>query len=325
MSGALAVTWFDHRRTRELCSGLDIELALIVTRRRGALRYLQLTVRTITTLMRRRPSVLLVQNPSLVLCALSVAMRSIFGYRLVVDAHNEAVVPYENRQSWIKALSRWVVRRADLTIVTNRQLAQIVIEQGGEPFILPDRIPTPAPGTARALGAGFNAVLIATFARDEPISAIFEAVEGASLELYVTGNPRKLDATIAARAPSNVHFTGFLAEEDYWNLLRSADAIVDLTLKPDCLVCGAYEALALGKPTLLSDNAASTELFGDGAVFTDGSPGGIRTALERLRGERVRLATAAAVKCGELTEQWQLRAQVLKSKLAATGDLARSV
>jgi glycosyltransferase involved in cell wall biosynthesis len=282
----------------------------------GVRRYLVLTARTIALLARRRPRVLLVQNPSLVLSALAVALRGVFRYRLVVDAHNEAVDPYENRQSWIAVLSRWVVRRADLTIVTNRQLTQLVREQRGEAFILPDKIPQAPDGPQRRLDAAFNVVLIATFAKDEPITAIFDAVRGAELDLYVTGNPVGLAASVRAAAPPNVRFTGFLAEEDYWGLLRSADAIIDLTLKPDCLVCGAYEALALGKPLLLSGNAASIELFGDGALYTDNSPADIRRALGRLRAEQLSQQAAARRKRDELIERWKASAQALRGTLA---------
>ena len=317
MSEVLALNWFDHRRTRELCAGVGIELVALATPYGGARRYLVLTARTIALLARRRPRMLLVQNPSLVLSALAVALRGFFRYRLVVDAHNEAVDPYENRQSWIGALSRWVVRRADLTIVTNRQLAQLVREQRGEAFILPDRIPTVPSGSARSLAAPFNVVLIATFARDEPVGAVFEAVRGLELELHVTGHAARLAAGVAAAAPPNVRFTGFLAEEDYWSLLRSADAIVDLTLKPDCLVCGAYEALALGKPLLLSNNAASIELFGDGALYTDNSPADIRRALGRLRAEQLPQQAAATRKRDELIERWKGSAQALRGALAA--------
>jgi glycosyltransferase involved in cell wall biosynthesis len=314
----LALSWFEHRRTRELCAGLGIELALLETRYRGVRRYLLLAMRTIALLVRRRPRVLLVQNPSLVLGALSVAVRRVFGYRLIVDAHNEAVVPYANRQPGLTALSRWVIRSADLTVVTNRQLAEIVRNQRGTPFVLPDRIPTPAPGTVRQLGGSFNVVLIATFARDEPIEAVFEAVRGADLQLYVTGNRSELDDGIAAHAPPNVQFTGFLSDEDYWGLLRSVDAIVDLTLKADCLVCGAYEALALGKPMLLSRNAAGVELFGDGAIFTDNSPQDIGRALEHLRADRAALHVAAQRKREELMQRWTAQARAFIAELTAT-------
>ena len=303
-SEILALSWFDHRRTRELCAGLGIEVIFLISPYRGVRRYGQLAARTLGLLARRKPAVLLVQNPSLVLGILTLSLRWLFGYRLVVDAHNEAVVPFENSHGWIRRLSRWVVRRADLTIVTNPQLAHIVRQQGGRPFVLPDAIPAVPPGTARELGGKFNVALIATFARDEPIGAIFEAVRGADLMLYVTGNQTKMAAQDAARVPENVRFTGFLAEQEYWDLLRGADAIIDLTLKPDCLVCGAYEALAVGRPVLLSANAASVELFGDGAVYTDSTALGIRDALAKLRREQSQWEDASRRKAVELAVRW---------------------
>jgi Glycosyl transferases group 1 len=310
-SRVLAVSWFDHRRTRELCARLGIEVVFLIAPYRGLRRYLQLTARTLTLLAQRRPAVLLVQNPSLVLSMLALALRWLFRYQLVVDAHNEAVAPFENSQGWVRRVSRWVIRHAELSIVTNAQLARVVDEQGGRAFVLPDAIPSVPQGTARQLGAGFNVALIATFAKDEPIGAIFDAVRGADLQLYVTGNQRKLAQRDAANVPGNVRFTGFLAEQDYWDLLRGADAIIDLTLKPNCLVCGAYEALAVGRPVLLSDNAASMELFGDGAAYTDNTPQGIRRAIERLRSEPARWEAAATGKASELAVRWDEQARGL--------------
>ncbi len=324
MSGVLAITWFEHRRTKELCAGLEIELVVVATTLRGLLRHLLLGARTLALLARRRPDVLLVQNPSLILAALAAAVRGVLGYTLIVDAHNEAVVPFINRQPWVARLSRWVIRRADVTIVTNRQLAERVLGQGGRTFTLPDRIPQAPPVSVRTLDGAFNVVLIATFAADEPVAEVIEAVRGAQVELYVTGNHCKLERAVAARAPPNVHFTGFLAELDYWGLLRSADAIVDLTLMHDCLVCGSYEALALGKPMLLSNNSASVELFGDSAVFTNNSAGDIRQALERLRLDRVRLQVAAERKRNELADLWTGSARSLRDIIAGSRRRTRA-
>ena len=321
MRRALALTWFQHRRTKELCAGLDIELLVLTTKLGGLLRYLVLGARTLVQLARRRPKVVLVQNPSLILAALAAAVRGVLGYRLVVDAHNEAVVPFINRQRWVARLSQWVIRRADLTIVSNRQLAERVLRQGGEPYTLPDRIPMPPPVPARTLSGTFNVVLIATFAPDEPIAEVLEAVRGVEVELYVTGNHRKLDGAVAARVPANVRFTGFLDELDYWSLLRSADAIVDLTLMDDCLVCGSYEALALGKPMLLSNNSATVELFGDSAVFTNNTVADIRGALERVRLEQVRLRAAAEGKRSELVDLWTGSARALGDLVAGAARM----
>jgi hypothetical protein len=318
---ALALSWSEHRRMQELCAGLGLELVVLKTRRRGALRYLILSARTIGLLLRRRVKVLLIQNPSLTLGALTALLRPVLDFQLIVDAHNEAVTPYINRQGWVRRLSYWVIRNSELTIVTNRQLARIIEAQGGRAFTLPDRVPSaPAPSAAPALAGPFNVVLIATYAADEPIAEVFEAVRGTDMQLYVTGNPKKLDPAVAATAPGNVHFTGFLEESAYWGLLNSADGIIDLTLMDDCLVCGAYEALAIGKPMLLSKNTASVELFGDAAAFTDNSAADIRRALDALRRRQTELAAAALIKRGEMAERWDTAARLL-ARFVANGPL----
>lgn len=302
----LALTWFEHRRTSELCAGLGIELAVLATPRRGAVRYALLAARTIALLLRRRPDALLVQNPSLVLAALCVSLRPLLRYRLAVDAHNEAVEPFLNRSRLVAWVTRWVLRRADLTIVTNAPLARVVKGAGGTPFILPDRIPTPPIAAGTELGQGFNAVLIATFAGDEPYKEVLAAAAGLPLTLFVTGNHRKLGPAVLDSAPTNVRFTGFLSEHDYWSLLRSVDAVVDLTTMDNCLVCGAYEALAVHKPLLLSRNEASVSLFGDCALFTDNSVADIRSQLLRLSQSAVRTDTGAA--CEKMTRDWNAAA-----------------
>jgi hypothetical protein len=324
---ALALSWFEHRRMRELCAGLGLELVVLETPRRGARRYLTLAAQTVALLARRRVKVLLIQNPSLVLGALGVLLGRLLGFQLFVDAHNEAVTPYVNRQGWVRRLSRWVIRHSDLTIVSNRQLGVIVEAAGGKAFILPDRVPAaPTAVAGRPLPGVFNAVLIATYAADEPIAAVFEAVRGTDVQLYVTGNPKKLDPAVAATVPPNVRFTGFLQEEEYWGLLRAADGIIDLTVMADCLVCGAYEALALDKPMLLSNNLASRELFGDAAVYTDNTAPDIRRGLAAMRADRAALAAAALLKRRELAERWDAAARSLVRFVAAgpTADRAES-
>lgn len=310
----LFLTWTDHqRRTEEMCAGLGLELIVLRTRTRGLLRYLLLGARTIMLLVRHPVDVLVVQSPSLVLAALAVTLRALLRYRLIVDAHNEAVVPYLNRQKWIERLTHWVIRRADMTIVSNRQLADVVRSLGGRAFALPDRIPVAPAALASAQLPGCNVALIATHASDEPIAEVFEAVRGTDIVLHVTGNPRKLAAHLAGRIPPNVRFTGYLPNDQYWQLLRDVDAIIDLSLMDNCLVSGSYEAVAVGTPMLLSANAACMELFGDAALYTDNTAADIRSALARLRKEQPRLKEAIARKHAEMNQQWQqLGAELMK-------------
>lgn len=303
---------------RELCGGLDLELMVLVTPRRGALRYAQLIPRTVVLLLRRRVDVLLVQNPSLILATLAVLLRPLLRYRLVVDAHNEAIEPYINPQPWVRKLAYWVIRHSYLTIVTNRHLARVVESVGGRPFVLPDRVPSPPESTATApLRAGFNLVLIATYACDEPIGAVLEAVRGLPVHLYVTGNASKLDAALARTLPENVTLTGFLPEEEYWGLLRAVDAVIDLTTMDNCLVCGAYEALALGKPMVLSRNAAAEELFGGAALYVDNSIGGIREAIRQLQLQKAYAYIESDQQRRLLLEQWRESANALAVQLSS--------
>ena len=145
---------------------------------------------------------------------------------------------------------------------------------------------------------------------------MLDAVRGADLKLYVTGDYGTLDHALVRGAPPNVRFTGFLDEADYWGLLQSADAIIDLTLMDNCLVCGAYEALALGKPMVLSRNPASLELFDSSAIFTDNTTSDIRGAIERVRREQLVLRVAAERKRDELEHAWGTQAQQLSNVIA---------
>jgi glycosyltransferase involved in cell wall biosynthesis len=131
----------------------------------------------------------------------------------------------------------------------------------------------------------FNVVLIATFVRDEPIGEVLKAATqlGPGFQFYVTGNDRNLAPALRAGKPPNVTFTGFLSELQYWSALRGADLVVDLTLIDNCLVCGAYEALAVGTPLVLSGNAASVDLFGGAACFADNSANAIAQAIREAK------------------------------------------
>ena len=66
-------------------------------------------------------------------------------------------------------------------------------------------------------------------------------------------------------------------------MLFSVDVIVDLTTRQDCLVCGAYEAVAAGTPLIVSNSEALRRQFSRGTLFTDNTSedlaGKINTAI----------------------------------------------
>ncbi len=313
------ISWQSHARTRNIAPHIGVHLEEITTDKTGLLRYLSLCSRTVAFLVSHRPEILIVQNPSIVLTALALFLRPLFRYRLVVDAHNEAVEPYLHKQKLLLWLSKRCLQGADLTIVTNEPLAKIVRELGGRAFVLPDKVPEYLGGISGTGSGNLSIVLISTYAKDEPIAEFIEAASevGEGVSVYVTGRAEKLSASVRARTGSNVHFTGFLAEENYWELLAGADAIADLTRMDNCLVCGAYEGVALGKPLILSDNEATRAHFRKGVLYVDNSVSGIKKALLMLQEQKHELQRQSLELRQELRECWVADAGRLVSALHA--------
>lgn len=316
------ISWLAHTRTSEICEALGIPLHTISPTHPGWRRYPGLIRRTLRLLRTQRPRVLIVPNPSLVLTLLCTLLRPIMGYRLIVDAHNEAVEPFLHDSPPMRWLARRLLAAADTTIVTNRALAKIVKDAGGTPLVLPDRIPTPRATGSQPLSARFNVVLIATFAEDEPYAEVFDAVGtfGDRITLFVTGNPARLGQSARAELPAHIVFTGFLPDADYWRLLMSADAVIDLTRMENCLVCGAYEAVAVERPAILSDTAAIREHFHRGVIYARNSSADIRQALERMLVDHATLADEIRLLKQDLTQRWSTQADELRATLARLGD-----
>jgi len=320
MKDVLFVSWVAHRRTREICMRLQLPLVELISKDRGVVRYAKLLADTCKILWRRRPGVVLVQSPSIVLALSAVLLRPFLRFLLVMDAHNEAVEPYLHPTPFVRALTHWLLRKADRVIVTNSPLATFVRSRSGQPIVLPDPLPSP-PSDLRYLdlGSAFRVAVIATFAEDEPVDAILGAAArlGPSYQFYVTGNSGLLSSKLRSAAAPNVTFTGYLSEHDYWNLIHSCDAVMDLTLMPNCLVCGAYEAAAVEKPLLLSDNGASADVFSGLGEFVDNTPTGIAAGLERLRENLPRIQASFAANRCHLEERWNQGARELTEFIAS--------
>jgi glycosyltransferase involved in cell wall biosynthesis len=320
MKPVLALTWERHRRMNELSDWLGLPLRILESKHRGLRRYLSLGWTTLRILARERPTHVFIQNPSLVLATLVLLVRPLFGrYRVVMDAHNEAVTPFSFTQWPIPWLARRALRKADVTIVTNEALAKIVRAAGGRPLVLPDRLPTaPIAPKAVPLSEEMQVMVVATYAADEPIADILEAARelGAGYRFAFTGNPKKLPAAQRERAPANVRFTGFVPEHDYWQLMADSHVMLDLTLKPNCLVCGAYEALALQKPMVLTGNPASRDLFERVALFPASERAAdIAATLRELRTRYDALLPQLVAEGPRFNQRWNAAAADLRNAL----------
>jgi glycosyltransferase involved in cell wall biosynthesis len=316
---ALWITWEHHRRTTELCRALSIELCELTSNRSNVVRYAVLIARTLTCLLRRRPTLVVVQCPSVVLGAGVAMLKPILRFTLVADLHNEAVRPYSLSGRLYGMVLAFIHSRADVCIVSNRHLIPVVQAAGGRAFVLPDKLPDLVPRTMVARDSTRMVVFVCTYAPDEPFREVIDAARllEPSVTLLVTGDYRRVEAL---RPPDNVYLAGHVSERDYVALLQMADVVVDLTSIDDCLVCGAYEAVALCKPLVTSDTAALREYFSRGTVYTRHDRRSLAAAITDALDNAERLAAEMRDLRVALERNWTRQRDALRQLLPLISD-----
>jgi glycosyltransferase involved in cell wall biosynthesis len=315
------ITWERQRRSIELSEALDARLYVLAESSgdipNRLLRYARLSAKTIRAIRENKPQVVFVQNPSICLAVLTCLLKNIFNYTLVVDRHSNFKFDKPLTIKWrlFHWLSRYTLRTADLTIITNPYLAQVVEAAGGTPFILQDKLPTLDLGKSQPSAGVDNIVFVSSFGGDEPTLEVIAAAKElpSGWRLGITGNARKFIKNKPADCivPDNVDFLGFLAEDAYQSALGSAELILVLTNNDHTLTCGAYEAVTLGKPMVLSDTRAIRDYFVKGAEYCKTDAGSISQALLKAIENRDRLQAESIELKTELETSWQLEFQKL--------------
>jgi glycosyltransferase involved in cell wall biosynthesis len=293
------IAWEKQRRATGLALAASAELHQLESRLPRLLRYIWLSILTLRLLPRCRNRVVVVVNPCIFLGAEIVFLtRWIKPAQIIVDAHTPIKVYRGAEKAIYDQLTRFVYRHAAFVIVTNDDLAQLLrcIHPKAAFFVLPDKIPDFKAKTNDAL-AGPCILSICTFAEDEPYHEVFKAARMlADVTFIITGSIKKLLKTVRDTLPANVRLTDYLDDADYVSLLFSVEIIMDLTSVDHCMVCGAYEAVAAGKPLILSNKKVLRDYFNQGVVFTENHADSIcrsiQTAFkdqERLREEIISL------------------------------------
>jgi len=286
----LWVTWEKQRRNKGLSEALGWPLHEIIHPDPRLRRYIYSIAKTVSLLLQKKTSVVAAQNPSIILAFIVIVLKYILKYKAVIDAHNSGIYPMEGMSAFMMMVSRWIQRHADLTIVTNAQLKAFVEYNGGRAFVLPDRLPeVPLTLTSPAREGRVNIAFICTYSLDEPFKEVFHAARllPEDFWIYVTGRYKgKVDE---CTIPMNVKLLGFVPEDQFWGLLSSVDFILDLTLREGCLVCGAYEGVALGKPLILSDTKTLKSYFNKGCVYVAPNASSIASGMIEAMEHRDRL------------------------------------
>ena len=81
------LSWEDHRRSRELAKAINAELIIYEDTLPKLISHANKALLTFLFILKQRPKVLIIQNPSIILGFIASVLRFVFRYKLIVDRH----------------------------------------------------------------------------------------------------------------------------------------------------------------------------------------------------------------------------------------------
>lgn len=278
-------------------------------------KYLWQMIETFKVLNREKAEVAFVMTPP-VFAGLSLYLYSWFRpLQYVVDVHTAALLmPRWQRLQW---LQRFVCKRAATTMVTNDHLGGLISAGGGHTTIVLD-VPVQYPCSPRfASKQGFTVAVICSFNYDEPIDQILQAAaQLPDVKFLFTGDPTPLDPNLRNNMPANASLTGFLSSEDYGSLLTHADAVMSLTTRDHTMLRGAYEAIYLGTPVVVSNWNLLKSAFDEGAEHVENQAPAIAEGISRIKADPAGYRRAAVNLRQRKLQRWAGVKQAIAARLA---------
>lgn len=320
MSGTIWITWEEQRRNKPIAEEVNAKFFQLseIWKHSRYIRYLIGSWKTFRILKRENPDSVIVQNPSIVLATVAILLRPFFKYKLGTDTHNSGFCLESDFNSpRLEKIGAWIQRNADFVIAHNDGLKAQVDSRGGDVIALPDKVPViEKPDQLLELEGKLSFLFICTFSPDEPWQDVLTAFEDMpEYHVYVTGNYSKVGLQ-PGDVPANIHLLGRIPWDEFDQMLYSADSIIDLTTRDNCLLCGAYEAVAAETPLILSNTDALRSYFRKGAQYATNNVCGIQRAVLDTDYEYDNLKTEIVELKKELADDWQQRVLKLKIRLA---------
>jgi len=271
---AVWLTWHFAARSRNMSKVLNIPILEYFNNKNAIIRHSFSTFWTIWKLIRIRPKVVFIQLSFMLLNIVALYKLFTFGKTVIIaDCHTKAL---RRKAKGLFYYVFWPIKKAtfklvNISIVSNIGMEKDIKELHDNYLIIPDKIPEIEINKNIIREKYF--VYVSSFAVDEPFDEIFEVANKLpdNIKLYWTGKiPANL--SIPQNKPSNLIFTDYLSFEEYYNLIANASSILALTTEDDCLQSGAYEALGVQTPMVITDSDALKAYFGNSALYTEHSP-----------------------------------------------------
>jgi len=283
------LTWHYQARSRNLAKIFNLKLYEYFRNKNLFERHLFSFFWAIKILFKVRPKIVFIQYSFLLLLIVAVYKKIRFKkVLLVVDCHTKAL---RRRATGVFAslfwrLKTWSFNAADLTIISNEGLIRDISELHNNFVILPDKISEERIEKLKSKKEKY-CVYISSFQIDEPFEEVLKASEllKNKLKFYWTGKCPTKVKEVKNNFP-NVKFTDYLSFPDYYNLIGNADCLLALTTEDDCLQSGAYEALNMEVPFVISNKKALQSYFQNAAIYTSHNPSDIAEAIENAISNR---------------------------------------
>ena len=291
-SKGIWLTWHLSRRSRNLAEALDLPIYEHIFEGGVVKRHLRNAFLSLKSLVVHRPRIVYLQYSFLLLIVVILYKILLRGKVVVVcDCHTKALRrhPPGKMGQFFWRIKAWSFKFSDLSIVSNEGMVPDIEILTHRYRILPDKIPKFIENWQHKVDNN-SCVYINSFAVDEPHQEVLKAASGLKngVHLFFTGKV-PIFFTTSQIIPANVHFTGFLPDDEYLKLLRNSGCVLALTNEEDCLQCGAYEALSIGTPIVLSDTLALRKYFRSAAIYVKNEAVDIRRGIERALNEKEHL------------------------------------
>lgn len=274
-----------------------------------------LFLRTLQVLRKEKPKIIICQSPPITCPFMAMMYKLLFARKskpkILIDAHTGAV-----SRPGSKSVTKLVMKKASSIIVINKEQQDYLSQYYKiSAVVLEDPIPdfsnelkfdsSKREDCPMVQKSTFNIAVISSFASDEPLKEVFDvASELPDMHFYITGDGKYADKDLLDQKSDNITITGFLEYGAYVRLLRDVDVIMDLTTDNTSVVAGAFEAVALEQPLIISDWIPLRRCFNRGTIYTNNSTNDIKEAIMKSVTKKKELSKEMHDLKIEKTKEW---------------------
>ena len=281
----LFLVWKKYQRRPEVLSPLlNCELKFIPHLFRSKylrpLDYLIKLIVSIKDILTKKPSFVVAQCPPTFSALPALLTKTPY----VIDGHN----PLFQVEMWqTLPLTKTLLENSLAIIAHNTEMLQLVEQSypSAKLFTISDPIEVIEP-TKPQKRQEKQILVIASFDPwDEPVDLLIDTMkELTEYNFIITADINKLapETSASLQKLNNVNLTGFLATEEYHQVLCSSLAALVLTTSDATQPSGACEALSSDTQLVISRTSLTQKLFGEWAVLVDNSVESIIPAIRSL-------------------------------------------